>query len=61
VFAETIQVRLLRKMGLEVHILAFEDQFLTGGVEKNFSGVRTRYREREWVCLEIELKLRVLW
>jgi len=33
VFTETVQVRLLREMSLEIHILAFEDQFLTGGVE----------------------------
>lgn len=47
-------------MSLEIHILAFEDQFLTGGVEQDFSGVGTGDREREWVRLEIELELRVL-
>lgn len=33
VLTETIQVRLLRKMSLEVDILAFEDQFLASGIE----------------------------
>ena len=33
VLTETVQVRLLWEMSLEIHILAFEDQFLTGGVE----------------------------
>lgn len=60
VFAETIQVRLLREMSLEVHILAFEDQLLTSGVEKNFSGIRTRDGERERIRLEIEFQLGVL-
>lgn len=56
-FAETIEVRLLREMCLEVDILALEDQLLTGSVEKNFSGVGAGYCEREWIRLEIELKL----
>jgi hypothetical protein len=60
VFTETIQVRLLRKMSLEVHVLALEDQLLTSGVEKNFSGGRTRDGERKRVRLEIEFKLGVL-
>lgn len=59
VFTETVQVRLFRKMSLEVYILAFEDQLLASGIEQNFSSVRTRNREREWVRLKIELKLRV--
>lgn len=33
VFAKTVKVRLLRKMSLEVDILAFKDQFLPSGVE----------------------------
>jgi len=32
-FTETIQVRLLRKMSLEVDILAFENQLLAGSIE----------------------------
>ena len=57
VLTETIEMWFFREMSLEVDILTFEDQLLAGGIEENFSSVGTRYGEREWVCLEIELQL----
>lgn len=60
VLAQSVQMRVLWQVCLEIDILTLEHQLVARGIEEHLTGVSPRYGEREGVSVEFELELGVL-
>ena len=58
--SQTIQMRVLRQVRLQIEILVLEHELGAGSVEEHLAGVCARDRERERVGVEVKLEFRVL-